>query len=586
MFKKIDKYLLENHPVIWNTKFVWMLIIGLVFNLGFFLFGLLSFQNPIELQDYHFFSRYFTSVYVWIAVLAALLILILWLNHYFKQNAFKSHYPKTNSSLYKEFCIIFVLIFLLSGTYFSFTKGLELRVKGFMSKVELDKKIDLVNRVAPFGLQSDISSGNSNRNGDYSHINRCLEVPLFDSLVNQDELLKRYVANSVKKSRWWEKVDSTQYQLYKDSLSPLINTHNEYDYLLLEKLPQRRNWKYLPQYKTAEEFKENNYNRYNRQGHYETIPAPYYEEIDSTMVSVSYNLHSIYNFCEALISTDTIKNGEYYAKQTHQLLANQQKDSIQILMKEYLELADKLQVGYRFKDKEWIDYVYNPPYYFVDDELLNSTRYNTTLKKTFYKDYVSENAMKESLDTIQKAHEGVIEFDAILFWLYFAMGLSLLIFTFRMTSMRSWLVALVGSIVVFFVLLSVFFIFGMLLRVYDSILASLLFLGAVLIFWIFTFFGIQSNKRKMVSGVTLNWKIWTFGALIPVLLALYHEILDFIYPSRYVTVNGVEVYKQHPYIEWIGLNIQWIFLANFFLIFVYIFLIIPLLKRWQAMAEE
>lgn len=584
MFKKIDKYLLENHPVIWNTQFVWMLIIGLVFNLGFFLFGLFSFQNPIELQDFHFFFRYFTSVYVWIAVLAALLILILWLNQYFKQNAFKSHYPKTNSSLYKEFLIIFTLIFLLSGTYFSFTQGLEIRVKGFMSKVELDKKIDLVNRVAPFSLQNEFIQSKHWSN-TYSQSNRCLEVPLFDSLVNQDELLKRYVANSVKNSRWWEKVDSTQYQLYKDSLSPLINTHDEYDYLLLEKLPQRRNWKYAPKYKSADEFKGNN-NKYARYSEYETVLDPNYEEIDSIVQNISYNLNSIYNYCEVLITTDTIKNGEYYAKQTHYLLANQQKDSIQILMKKYLELADKLQVGYRFKDKEWIDYVYNPPYYFVNDELLNSTRYSTTLKKTFYKDYVSENAMKESLDTIQKAHDGVIEFNAFLFWLYFSMGLSLLIFTFRMTSMRSWLVALVGSIVVFFILLSAFFILGMLLKVYESILASLLFLGAVLIFWIFSYLGINSNKRKMLSGVTLNWKIWTFGAIIPVLLAMYDEIINLLYPSRYEIINGVEVYQQHPHIEWIGQNIQLIFLVNILLIFIYVLLILPLLKRWQAMADE
>lgn len=580
MFKKIDKYLLENHPVVWNTKFVGMTLILLLFNVVFFVMGYLSFGSAVELQEYNVFNRYFSSVYVWFGILAALLILFLWLNQYFKHNAFKSHYPKSNSSLYKEFLIVFMIIFMLSGTYFSFTKGLEVRIAGLKTESQLEKDIDLVNKVGPFTLQElRYQDGRS-----YSHAGRCVDVPQFDSLVSKDDVLKLYVQN---KFDSWElnSDDTVNYQKFADSLKHKLYKYHEFESVLIKHFPNRKDWKSPQDFKTQEEYSSINYT----EPYYETETVYVEDAVDyaaSEVVrateTISFNLNSIYNACGIVIyPNDSTKNNVYYAQKLKSLLDNQEKDSIETMLNQYLKLADELQVGYRFQDKNWIDYVYNPPYYFVDYELSNASRYSEKHLKTFKKDYVAESALSTSLQNIEKAHYGIIKLNEIISWLYFSMAFTLLIFTFRTTSLRTWIIALVGSIVVFFILLCAFFVLSRIFYDAYDILVGILFLSAVILFWILSISPINGNSWKLISGVNLNWKIWTFGAIIPVVVGLYSTYLSRKYPYAY----NQEQY-QHPHEIWINQNFDIIFLANFGLILLYILLILPLLKKWQAMADE
>src|SRR5690606_17431607 len=137
--------------------------------------------SPVDLHDTSFFQRYFDSGFVWIGVLLSILILILWMNQYFKHNAFKAHYPKSNFSIYKEFLIIFLIAFLAVTQYFSYTQGLKARVSTLKTSEEIEKEMDLVNRVAPFTSQNNDYRYNS---AIYNQNNRCIDAPAFDSLVN------------------------------------------------------------------------------------------------------------------------------------------------------------------------------------------------------------------------------------------------------------------------------------------------------------------------------------------------------------------------------------------------------------------
>lgn len=586
MFKKIDKYLLENHPVVWNTKFVWMLIIGILYNLMFFGMGLISYHSPVELQDSQIFYRYFTSSYVWFGILSAILILILWLNHYFKHNAFKSLYPKSNFSLYKEFLIIFSIVCLIAGTYFSFTKGFQVRVANVKTEKEILAAKDLYNRVAPFTLQVYLQDNEYNPS-QYAQSSRCLPLPIFDSLVNEDRLLRRFVANQYQNNRYWKDVDTANYKVYRDSLAPLINQNSEYDLLLLEHFPSRKNWFPKPEYKTADLVVNNNYSEYEQTATIETYVETT-TAVDSVIGSIRYNLKSIYNYCHLVYNDfDSLKNAEFYAKQTHNLLKNNQKDSIQKMMIDYLKLADDLEVGYRFKDKNWIDYVYNPPYYFVDYELQQSTRYNQSENRTYYKDYIHENGLRQAISNIDEAQTGIFKFYELLTWLYVALFISLLIFTFRMTSTRAWVVSIVGSIVVFFIYISIFFIFMQSRFIEETILGLGLILLFFFVFWLIMLVGVSNSKWKLASGVNLNWVILTLGAIVPTLLGLYSNIIDNRYPPKYEYDEfGNGVYNQHPHSEWISDHFDCILLLNFFIVLIAIFVLIPIIKKWQSMADE
>src|SRR5690606_32653488 len=154
-------------------------------------------------------------------------------NQYFKQNAFKSFYPKSNLSFIKEFSIIYVLVFLIISPYLSFTKGLEIKVAGLTSQEEVNKQLEIVNLSEIFTLQAP---------DQYSLYARCREVPIFDTLVNPDELLKLFVDNRIKHG-YWPAIDKIEdYKNYRDSLPNNYYTLSEYEDLLIKHFPQRENW--------------------------------------------------------------------------------------------------------------------------------------------------------------------------------------------------------------------------------------------------------------------------------------------------------------------------------------------------------
>ncbi len=139
MYTKIQKYLLLNHPLLWNTKVVPMglTVIGLnllFFILGYF-WGVIDFNN----FDYYYHVNDSNVIFGLITGLTSVLILIVWLIYYLKNNAFKSFYPKKSFSLYIEWGIIFIL---LSGDvfyFFSYTQGTQCRARTYASEKEVEK---------------------------------------------------------------------------------------------------------------------------------------------------------------------------------------------------------------------------------------------------------------------------------------------------------------------------------------------------------------------------------------------------------------------------------------------------------------
>jgi len=578
MIKKINKYLLENHPLVWNTRLVWMLAALAGMHILFFIIGFMSYLSPVDLHDTSFFQKYFESGFVWIGILLSILILILWMNQYFKHNAFKAHYPKSNFSIYKEFLIVFLIVFLSVTQYFSYTQGLKTRVSALKTSEEIEKETDLVNRAAPFTLQ----------NNDYRYVsavygqnNRCTDVPAFDSLVNENDVLKLFISNKFRNGVWNLMPDDTiHYAKFKDSLQVPLYKNDEFDDILIQYFPERKDWKTPEDYKTQEPYISKNKYDYS----YDEVvveAADAAPEAGRTAVYLYFNLNSIYNFCSLPVIFDSLKNDEYYAKKTFVLLHEQKKDSIQVLLNDYLKLAKEYEVGHRFKDKDWIDYVYNPPYYFVDYELSSPSRYSEAYKQHFKKDYISHIDMKNTLINLQRSKNSIFGPVEYLICLYIALGFSLMIFTFRMTAMRTWIISVVGSIVIYFIFFSLFFLIGLLVFGMEESMAAILFLAFVFIFWVLAYSGILSCKRKLVSGVNFIWSIWAFPAVVPVFVALYTMYLDQKYPYYYQPGQ-----EQHAHLIWIRENWDLIFGLNLFLAFLFIFLILPVIKKWQAMAEE
>jgi hypothetical protein len=554
MIRKINKYLVENHPLIWNTRLVWMLSVLLVAHIIFYGIGFFSFHSQEQLHDSYLFWNYFSSGFIGIGILLSILIFILWLNAYFKQNALRFYYPKSNRSLFLEFIIILVISFLNISFYISYTEGLRKNVSAFATLEQIRQEADIINKAAPFTL-NDLYY--------YSPGKRCIPAPVFDSLVSEDEVLQLYVEHQIKQGRpGWKNLNPDNYRDYKDSLTAPYYTYPQFIQLLAIHFPERLTYSSNSQKLTEKD---------------QMIKA-----IEKN--NINYNLNSIYNYCQTVLySLDSIKDGKHYAAHTAFLLSGNRKDSIQSLMEAYLVLADKYGISYRFKDKQWVDYVYDPPYYFVNEDLSTVKVYDNELNNYVFKDHILHRDMETTITNLFTSKSNVISTESILILLYLALSFAVLIFTFRITGTRTWMISFVGTFILFFLFFTLSFIITLLSGYKEDNIFTNVMLGFIILFWILAAMGIMVWKKKLIAGVTLTWTLWSFPTLFPVLLFKYIFYLEQKYPF---STSSEYYYVDHPIYKWIYANAMELGFANIVVFILFVWLMIPLFKKWKAMPEE
>ncbi|MDR2121506.1 MAG: hypothetical protein LBP34_00135 [Flavobacteriaceae bacterium] len=154
MYTKIQKYLLLNYPLLWNTKVVPMGLTVIGFNVLFFLFGFIFGTVDFQNEEYHHYYHYYyyneNTIHITfklISGLASILILIVWLIYYLKNNAFKSFYPKKAVALYWEWGIIVLLVSANCLYPFSYTQGFLTRERSYASSEEASKTMELIHKV-------------------------------------------------------------------------------------------------------------------------------------------------------------------------------------------------------------------------------------------------------------------------------------------------------------------------------------------------------------------------------------------------------------------------------------------------------
>lgn len=128
MFKKTQKYLLLNYPLLWNTKAVpltcFLIVMHVIFLVIGYIDGALNF-NETE-QNYNSSNE---GAIIFFSVLISFLTFVIWLVYYFKNNAFKAFYPKGDFSLFKEWCLILLISFLVSTFALTYELVCDLRIK-------------------------------------------------------------------------------------------------------------------------------------------------------------------------------------------------------------------------------------------------------------------------------------------------------------------------------------------------------------------------------------------------------------------------------------------------------------------------
>lgn len=513
MLKNIQNNLLLKYPIIWNTKFVPMLLIGVLFHVIFFALGYydgtIDFSNQTNV-DINVSATLF-------GILISIIITILWLVNYFKNNSLKTFYTKSNYSLFYEWIQVFIICLLLISFYVPFHIGEQLHQKSYFSLEETKARCKTISTadifIDGYFKRTEVDSLASN---------------LVDSLGNKTH--KNFDARATKKD-------------YEVDVVEVIQDDTQlvyYDYIL---------------------FKNKKYDEYS-------------------LLNRSIYEFSIFDKKQDSIHEFEVKNWLY---EDNSFAVKNLLNTYLGLLKEH-KLATNLDLNKWFeityKKPEFVDFLYIIPYleeYETENSFSGIYQYNPEGYRDndskYSKYFIQQDVLKHKYDLVSKAHSNpYFEFEAILGFLYGALAFSLLIFSFRVTSGKSWLIALVTVGVLNIV-------FGVIAAVSSSEYIYFYLILFSILGVIGYFFRVYFKKKSIQwSTISLNLFLWTFALIIPI---VYFLILDSYRKER----RYYEDYNS-PEFNWLNTHIVEMFTLNFIIAFVVLFIMSLVIRKWKGIAEE
>lgn len=150
MFKNFNHKFVYKYPLIWNTKIVPFALIAFLIHLLFFAVG---YQNAVissvQIHNYYNQESNATTINLF-AILISSLVFIIWCVLYFRNNAFKAFYPKTNRALFKEWMLIVLFCLLNFSFALSAIFGANLQTRNIMPREVALKHCKTISKASLF----------------------------------------------------------------------------------------------------------------------------------------------------------------------------------------------------------------------------------------------------------------------------------------------------------------------------------------------------------------------------------------------------------------------------------------------------
>lgn len=513
MLKKLQNYLLEHYPLLWNMRLVSVLSVILLLHLIHFMVGYQSFD---DLDTYGWRdpeSRFFSTPFVMFSFIISTVVFILWLIRVFRNNAFKSFYPFSNGQLFAQMMIIFFVCLLNITYYYSFTSGYVWHSRNQSNEEGNKKDIELYNKV--IGLLQESTDA-------YKIENKCWPKPF---------PLSRH---------------------YQSSQSNVVTYENG-----------------RPINQPAEFYYQ------SRSGELFTVA-----QVDSMLGGYQYSylnqcsdyiyIHSAFaspNYAEPVtVERELTANRAAYTR-----MLNDPKELRQV-MKDFIEMCDRHQIAYKLNADDWFQWVYNPPYYpvkytikhwYYNGGRMGSTGGNQFNPKGYY---IELNKLQNKLNNTMRSYRYGFKLGAFCGFLYAALAMSLLVFSFRATSRRVWLVSFIGSGLICLIVGTLTALIGINShgRSFEN---TALNMYLIIIFGFLAVHYMSSNK--IIAGASLNWFTWSLPFVSVIIFA-------FVEMQNKQRVHLIENSSADLYF----------FCCLLAYLLVMALVLIPRYRNWQAKPED
>jgi hypothetical protein len=488
MFKNIQKYLLLNHPLLWNTKVVPALTFAILFHILFFGIGYLA--GGITFNEGYYDNSFDNGVAIFFSVILSVLFFIVWFIFYIRNNGFKSFYPQKKHSLFKEWIIILLISILNISYSMSYLAGKNIHTRTYFTQVEIEKRAQIILKASIF-IEGDFgyNQTEANQNGD---------ITFNKKTYHQNSLMNK-------------------------------NIDEFYGYI-----------------------------------QYSNFPS----------------------------TIDALPNKKSFDVIVKTWMQNDNQLEIKKLMQDYLKLVKEHKLSTNLTSEKWFELTYHYPDFMVYENILRYKKDESYNKSDYATpttvDVASANAssnyylphdiLKDKYEQIFRAwEEPIIDLELLRTLLYVGIGFSLLLFSFKVTSGRSFIIAMVAIGVLWM-------IFGIISVLSNSGYAFLVFVVALISFLIFYFFIILSrNKGKRISDIILNLLLWSFAGFFPAVYALLLQISDY---SMQAVIEGETKYTNTPLHDWLETNLQLFTWINVLITIAFVFLMTIYIKKWKGIAES
>jgi hypothetical protein len=619
--KRFNQYLLEKHPTVWNTKIVWMLLASIIIHIVFFIIGYVSHSDPKSLQKFDVRDDYFADGMIFIHLIISILMIVGWLILMFKNNAFKNFYPVSRGKMFSQFVQYFVIIFACTSFFFSYMVGFKLFVKSTYPDREMSEKVAVINRTYPFFSQ-DIE--------DYTLDNKIFpKYPdiFCETNIEKIDRSKKYFVYYDRVYQYYTLYSKTVYEINADGSYSFPQTEPENTFAYSEKNDRSETY-----YFKKEVVDLSPYIKTTGLTFYNFSNLFYRNNLEEKMfLKRSYYSNQF---------EDDNKNS--YRKErfeinrlTTQLLNRKNLAELEKLMDDFLRISGEFGIDHNLDSKSWAkmvyqpedfnvryfikkhktgaDEVYDPNGEYTDDRYNNSSvaavddeaetviegkivnnavqikDFNPDIKKQlspeeyFAKNltdyYYNTNNLKDFLGNVDTVKSTDFFSENIHIYLWIAFFLASVIFSFRVTDLKSLL--------------------------FSVISAGILFLAVVLITVLYSVSGGRGNEEFFASYLVFG--IGLFILSVPVLMMRkFTKLISSIFIT--VSMNGfvlfvlllffiVSLHQEKACRELISAKgyancktiIQMLDFSLSYIIlligFVFMYFYTAIIKKWKAMPE-
>ena len=280
---------------------------------------------------------------------------------------------------------------------------------------------------------------------------------------------------------------------------------------------------------------------------------------------------------------------DYFAiANEHKLKSNISAEKWMNLMYDYPEFTNYKVIGKSERELEYDHYNSEDGIGWGEAGNTNSDSTSTFKKNVdgknyvYSKYYVSHQSLSKYYTKVSAVWQNpLLDWNFIMITLYLSFAFSLVVFSFKVTSARNWLIALIalGVIQIIFGIGTVFFSYSLTFPV----LFLIYFLSICIYFSI-----IYVQKRgKRLSGITLNQVLWLLPIFLPVIYAIVMDLVKSYsgYRNRLEFQRSVVV-EEFPKIDWFEEHSFLLLYLNLVIVIFIMFVLSGVIKKWRGIPEE